>query len=622
MVICRAIELDGNVNVAHSAKLYITHGSSSPKYGDGIKFLNGDGSLNVTTSNEVTIDLGEGSVGDYAIVGEYQVAPGLKIANSSKVTLRSYWPFGYLLDPPVVTGYVLDKLSYNTGVYRYIYTKDISGSTDIRDCTYNPPGSAPDYSYSGRVERFEPAQVFMGTKKLTFGTDYYLAYSNPKSTDCGEYLAFIVGKGNYTGAKAIKYTISPRNISPLQGYTTAAFDNPVMLVKDKAEPHPKVSINFGAGGVLELQEGSDYTISYSNNTSITDSASFTITGTGNFTGSQTYNFSVDKGFTRLYGDTALDTMAAVSRQGWEDNHGGAVVIATAKSYYDALAAAPLAGATGAPILLTSASKLSPQTKNEINRINPSQVFIMGGTAAVSQDVEDELIAMSGKDGFTVERVWGETAIETAEKAAQRSIDVGTGHNRYCIVATSKSYHDALAIAPVAYSHGCAIFLTNRNGTLSDSTLQAIATSSYYDTVIVVGGEAVIPDSTYQQLSDLPNITGMRRLAGDTAIETSFAIADWAVTNFGSTSDGVGIATSQGFHDALAGAALCGKDNGVMILVPGKSANPNYYAIDHFVGAHDGYWMYGNVNYGYIFGGPAAITPEIEDYANLSMRMSG
>jgi putative cell wall-binding protein len=63
-----------------------------------------------------------------------------------------------------------------------------------------------------------------------------------------------------------------------------------------------------------------------------------------------------------------------------------VVLARADVYADALVAAPLARRLSAPILLTGSDGLDARVAQELGRLNAHRVFVMGGTAALSEQV--------------------------------------------------------------------------------------------------------------------------------------------------------------------------------------------------------------------------------------------
>lgn len=291
---------------------------------------------------------------------------------------------------------------------------------------------------------------------------------------------------------------------------------------------------------------------------------------------------------RLYGDTALDTMAAISKKGF--NTSDVAVIATMSGYWDALAASSLAGAYQAPILLTDGNVLSSQTSAELDRLGAKNVFIVGGTMAVSSKVEKQLSAK----GLSVKRLSGKTAVETATAVANYVKGIGKAGDR-CIIATIDSYHDALAIAPYAYAHGAPIFLTNFGGTsISSGTVKAIQAGGFKKATIV-GGTLAVSNAVKSQLTSA-GVNSVNRLGGAQAYETAVVIAKWEIGQ-GMKVDKMGVACGTGYWDALAGAALCGKNDAVLLLADNSNYRNAVVAINE--------WR-SKITTGYVFGGPAAV----------------
>lgn len=289
---------------------------------------------------------------------------------------------------------------------------------------------------------------------------------------------------------------------------------------------------------------------------------------------------------RLAGPIALDTMQAITTKGFADGSCPTVVVATMSGYWDALTASALAGLSEAPVLLTDGDSLSPQTAAEIRRLNAKEVLVTGGTSAISVGVARQIEALGN---IEVKRYAGSVATQTAIEIFKASKDWGDT----AIVATSKSFHDALSIAPFAYANHAPIFLAEADsGMLSGESLAALKSGGFKQ-VCIVGGTAAVSGSVEGQLGTIPS----KRLWGATAYETSEAIASWCVSQ-GMKSDGMGIATGGDYYDALAGAALCGKGDAVIVLV----SDDNRVCVNGFIGSHAP-----GINAAYVFGGPAAVS---------------
>ena len=69
-----------------------------------------------------------------------------------------------------------------------------------------------------------------------------------------------------------------------------------------------------------------------------------------------------------------------------------VFVATGEKFADALSGGPIAVRSAAPVLLTRAGELPDETIAELQRITPQRIVILGGTTAVSADIQVELAA--------------------------------------------------------------------------------------------------------------------------------------------------------------------------------------------------------------------------------------
>ena len=294
--------------------------------------------------------------------------------------------------------------------------------------------------------------------------------------------------------------------------------------------------------------------------------------------------SFDQATKRIAGETAEDTMQAIVQTAFPDPV-KEVVLATSESYWDALSANSLAGSLNAPVLLTHHGKLPEQTIAEFKRLQTSKVVVCGGENAISNDVVSQLKDLN----IEVERIAGNMASDTANDIAQKLANTDTA-----VVATSWGYEDALSAASFAYAKKAPIFLANYNtATLDASNIQTMKDKGVKK-VYIVGGTAVVSPEVEAQLKEA-GIT-VERVAGKTAYDTSAQLANKLIS-LGMSANNMAIATGWSYTDALAGAALCGKQNSVMVLAD----NTNQTAINEVVAANKNAIQ----NY-YIFGGTSVV----------------
>ena len=352
-----------------------------------------------------------------------------------------------------------------------------------------------------------------------------------------------------------------------------------------------------------LKEGVDYTLAFEANVNIGE-ASIVIVGKGDYGGTKIVAFKIvgalPPGLSRLEGTIALDTMTAIVQRGFENESCSRVVVATMGGYWDALTAASLAGLESCPILLTDKDELSSQTLSEIKRLGASKVYIVGGEAAVSDDVEKSILSIHNVK--TVRRLAGDVAVDTALEIYKE----GNGSwGKTAVVATSETFQDALSISPYAYAKKAPIFLANASTHALDSHVLTTIQQGGFSRVIIVGGTAALSPEIEKQLKGI----ACKRLAGATAYETSGAIASWCLTQ-GMTASSVGIATGESYYDALAGASLCGRNNAALVLISDSYRS----SLNSFVKPNRGL-----INEVYVFGGPAAVSESTFDAIALSLR---
>lgn len=446
--------------------------------------------------------------------------------------------------------------------------------------------STINQTYNGSA-RTPPVTVTLNGKTLQQGTDYTLSYSN--NMNVGTAMATASFKGNYSGSATGSFNIAAASISSAsvsaanQTYSGSALT-------------PAVTVTLSG---RTLTNGRDYTVTYSNNVN-PGTATVTVTGKGNYTGTARGTFTINgaNSATRLSGSTRYDTMASIVRAGFSSSQ--TVIVASGENFPDALGASSLAGAYGAPVVLTSRGSLSAQARSEISRLRASKAFIVGGTAALSSSVESELRGM----GLSVERLAGNTRQETATKIAAKTTAITKPST--IIIAAGKNYPDALSVSPYAYAKGYPIYLAEGNGSLSASTLNAIRSLGTVRRIIIVGGNAAIATSAESQLRSITS--SVERWSGATRYETSLKIAEKTAAD-GMSWTTVAIASGQNFPDALAGASLVGKNKGILLLSAqndGSSATGLIRSKKTSIGKC------------YILGGEAAITRGVEPQVNSAL----
>ena len=160
--------------------------------------------------------------------------------------------------------------------------KDISG--------YTVGIGGDTFTYTG-FEIKPKVQVSSETETLKEGTDYTVSYKN--NIEVGTATAVVKGKGNYTGTLTITFKIVKKSQDD-GNKDKISVGKCDFIVMDNEETYdgtahkPDVIVAWLEN---KLKEGTDYTLSYSNNVNA-GTAKVTITGIGKYTGSVTTSFEI------------------------------------------------------------------------------------------------------------------------------------------------------------------------------------------------------------------------------------------------------------------------------------------------------------------------------------------
>ena len=156
-----------------------------------------------------------------------------------------------------------------------INAKSISGATVTLSQT--------SYIYDGN-EKKPAVTVKDGSKTLTNGTDYTFSYSN--NINVGTAKVTVTGKGNYSETTSKNFTITEASKTDISKCTVTL--GTASYTYDGTAKKPTVTVKDGSA---TLTSGTDYTVSYSNNTNA-GTGKATITGAGKYTGSVTKTFNI------------------------------------------------------------------------------------------------------------------------------------------------------------------------------------------------------------------------------------------------------------------------------------------------------------------------------------------
>lgn len=142
----------------------------------------------------------------------------------------------------------------------------------------------------------EPVQETART--LSEGDDYTVSWQ--KNRNAGTATAVFTGKGGFTGTRKKTFKIKAFNIAgdTDNRFNIAVENESVPYAKGGAKPVLHVTFKKDDGTVQKLTEGTDYTVTYKNNTAVNDGSNTAkiptavIKGKGNFTGTKQVYYKV------------------------------------------------------------------------------------------------------------------------------------------------------------------------------------------------------------------------------------------------------------------------------------------------------------------------------------------
>ena len=247
------------------------------------------------------------------------------------------------------------------------------------------------------------------------------------------------------------------------------------------------------------------------------------------------------------------TAADISREAFPAPGVPVAYVVTGTDFADGLAGGPAAAIGGGPVLPVAKAGLPAPVRQELTRLKPASIVVLGGARAVSDAIVAELATYTAGE---VTRVGGADRYGTAAQVATRSF---TAPVPQVLVATGQGFADALAAGAVGADTASPVLLVEQ-GRIPAGTAAALSALDPA-AIAVLGGTSAVSDAVLEQLRGYTD-GGVTRLSGadryQTAVRTSRAF--WP-----GTSERVYLATGADFADALAGIPAAGKDAAPLLL---------------------------------------------------------
>ena len=242
--------------------------------------------------------------------------------------------------------------------------------------------------------------------------------------------------------------------------------------------------------------------------------------------------------TRIAGEDRIATSIEISKAMFNESDN--VVLASGFNFADALSAGQLAAALNAPLIL-SKDQLDSRTSDEIAKLKPKNIYIVGGETALSSNIEESV--KSVVNDINIERLKGNDRYETSVKVMEKTKEFVDAE--YLLIASGKNFPDALSATSFMADHKALMVLSDGNS-YPKSDLQEIA----------IGGVNQLP---------LNGFTG-ERIAGNDRYQTALAIARRSFEN----NENAILANSKVFADSLSAGSVAKNYKAPIILTDNEN----------------------------------------------------
>lgn len=286
---------------------------------------------------------------------------------------------------------------------------------------------------------------------------------------------------------------------------------------------------------------------------------------------KTYMQKTSAPVVELSGDSAYDNAVKVSKEGWKTTT-DKVVIINGDIVADGITATPLASTYDAPILIVKKDSVPAVIKEEIKRLSPKEIVIVGGENSVSSQVSNELKSINSA---SVNRIWGQSRYETSLEIA-KVIDSNHDVNKVYMANGFQGDIDALSIAAKAGEDKQPVILTEKYKvpTNSYNWLKSEALKDVY----FIGGPNTLATDVIDQMADIVSkppsgSVYYNRVYGADRHETNAKVMAKFYPQ--SELESVIVARSDELTDALVAGPLAAKLNSPILIT-----SPNYLSDYH------------------------------------------
>lgn len=205
----------------------------------------------------------------------------------------------------------------------------------------------------------------------------------------------------------------------------------------------------------------------------------------------------------------------------------------------------------------------------MRRLRPERAIVLGGTAAVSDAVVEDLEELRVA---RVERADGPDRFATAVAVAERVTRQAANGTVYVVkgadASPERGWPDAVAVASSAAGRRRPVLLVTTEA-LPDAT-RAFLEEHDVERAVLVGGPAAVSADVETEIAAL--VPQVERIAGADRYATSRRVAERALDE-GAWASPTWFATGTGWPDALAAGPAAAAQGGALLLSPPQDPDP-------------------------------------------------
>lgn len=245
----------------------------------------------------------------------------------------------------------------------------------------------------------------------------------------------------------------------------------------------------------------------------------------------------------LYGSDRYETSIQVSKASYPNGADTVVLVNSSNAIYG-LIATPFASLNKAPILLTSAKAIKPSVLDEIKRLKPKRVYMIGDTSHISKGISNVIKANTGAE---MARIFGKNPSDLSAAVAEK-ISSSRKVNTAYLVSTEYGVADALSISSRAGSTMAPVLVASKNY-VNSGVYNYLKNSA--DNVYYIGGQDSISNSLINKISSVVRNGGQaNRIYGNDRYQTNIKVINKFYRNSDITSLIVTKAENNGLIDTV------------------------------------------------------------------------